>query len=129
MYSASQPSRSLAMWKQSWSQLEPGKTRIPNFTRRPFLRVPSRHDSHVESLDDRVGEELFGHLPGVGLGGLRVRARDLDEEDLAGPHVRDTLVPQTAERRRDRLALRVEDAFLRVDANLDLHAKNASKPE
>src|SRR5512135_2053969 len=29
--SASQPRRSRTMWKQSWSQLLPGKTRIANF--------------------------------------------------------------------------------------------------
>src|SRR6516165_4744442 len=114
MKSASQPSRSFAMWWQSSSQLEPGKTTIPNFM--------SGHDSHVESLDHRVGEQFLGHPLRVGLGRTSVAPRDLDEEHLTGAHVFDGAVAEPAEGRRDRLALRIEDALLRIDPDFHFHA-------
>src|SRR5579862_3830017 len=86
MKSASQPSRSLAMWWQSSSQLEPGKTTIPNF-------ISGDHPD-VEALDHGVREQLLGHLPRVGLRRLRVSPGNVDEEDLPGAHVPDPAVPE-----------------------------------
>src|SRR5262245_16508837 len=128
MKSASQPRRSFAMWKQSSSQLEPGKTTIPNFTTPLSSGAPSRHDPHVESLDHRVGEELLGHLLRVGLGRAGVLAGHVDEEDLAGAHVAHAAVAQPPEGGRDGLALRIENARLGVDPDFHFHASKASRP-
>src|SRR4029077_6495026 len=59
---------------------------------------------------------------------LRVAAGDLDEEHLAGAHVAHASVAEAAERRRDGLALRVENAFPGIDPDFHFHASNASTP-
>src|SRR6266851_5679796 len=83
-YSASHPKRSLATWKQSASQLDPGKTTIANFT-----RSPSPGDLDVESLDDRVGQELLGHFARIPFDRGRVGSLHVQKEDLSGSHVPD----------------------------------------
>src|ERR1700693_4495552 len=108
-YSASQPRRSFAMWKQSASQLEPGKTTIANFMSVPgqrrtvnVERCGASENLHVIAFDDGVGQELLGHTTRVLLDLRGVRPLDLQEEDLPGAHVLDRAVAQPRARRRDR---------------------------
>ena len=50
------------------------------------------------------------------------------KKTLPGAHVAHRAVAEAAERRGDRLALRVEHAFPGIDPDLHFHASNASKP-
>src|SRR6185437_10695835 len=84
----------------------------PGYVITPILGCGLANDLHLVRLDQRVREQPFAHLLHLRLGRRRVRRLDLEVDHLADPRV-PHLEAEVAERRADRLPLRIEDARLR----------------